>query len=68
MLSGRKATGRITGNLQLFREKLSNLQQAEKILKDVSAYVPQDTMFFPCQTRKFIASREAEYYQCVTCT
>lgn len=50
ILSGRKTTGNVTGSLRIFGEEVANMKHAGKLLRDVTAFVPQDVAFFPMQT------------------
>lgn len=50
ILSGRKRIGTVTGIIKMFGEIASSMNEASKLLRDVTAYVPQDVAFLPMQT------------------
>ena len=50
ILSGRKAVGDITGAIEMFGETVTDMRRASRLLKNVTAFCPQQVDFLPMQT------------------
>jgi ABC-type lipoprotein export system ATPase subunit len=50
ILSGRKSIGNVTGTLSVVGTEINDAKEASKLLREVSAYIPQQEAFYPTQS------------------